>query len=102
MCYVTPAEHLGLPTEQDVWEGVMAARVAAEAADLARGNRRTWARNEAMARARAAGETERQVMLALDRCRVEKELKALDTGEACAMCGDDCAASVAARYFGLG
>ncbi|AKX94524.1 phosphomethylpyrimidine synthase 2 [Moorella thermoacetica] len=101
ICYVTPAEHLGLPTEQDVKEGVIAARIAAHAADLARGNRQAWERDLQMARARVALDVEKQISLAIDQ---EKARSLLDgTGEdgVCAACGTNCAALVAARYFGM-
>ena len=52
LCYVTPAEHLGLPDLNDVREGVIAARIAAHAADLAKGNKQAWAWDNAMAKAR--------------------------------------------------
>ncbi|KLU61624.1 phosphomethylpyrimidine synthase [Peptococcaceae bacterium CEB3] len=58
--YVTPAEHLGLPTEEDVKEGVIAARIAAHAADLARGNKRAWEEDRQMAQARVARNIEGQ------------------------------------------
>lgn len=52
LCYVTPAEHLGLPDLNDVREGVIATRIAAHAADLANGNKQAWEWDLKMARAR--------------------------------------------------
>lgn len=101
LCYVTPAEHLGLPTEADVKEGVIAARIAAHAADLARGNKQAWDRDLQMARARVALDLDRQISLAVD---PEKTKAALSSGgdhSTCAVCGPDCAATVAAKYFGI-
>ncbi len=100
LCYVTPAEHLGLPTEEDVKEGVIAARIAAHAADLARGNKEAWERDLQMARARVALDLERQIALSLDPVKT-KAAFASDDHPDCAVCGPDCAAAVAARYFGI-
>ena len=101
ICYVTPAEHLGLPTEQDVKEGAIAARIAAHAADLARGSKQAWERDLQMARARVALDMDKQISLAID----PEKLKAAAGNGAddhqCAVCGPECAAQVAARYFGL-
>lgn len=103
LCYVTPAEHLGLPTEQDVKEGVMAARIAAHAADLARGSKRAWERDLQMAKARVALDVDKQISLSLDPEKVKAALGAEAGEHHCAVCGPDgeCAARVAARYFGM-
>lgn len=101
LCYVTPAEHLGLPTEADVKDGVMAARIAAHAADLARGNRTAWERDTQMARARVALDYDRQVALSLDPSKWGERAKRESGDQACAACGNECAAQIAARYFGI-
>lgn len=99
LCYVTPAEHLGLPTEQDVKEGVIAARIAAHAADIARGNRQAWEHDQAMANARVQLDVKKQAELSVD---PEKTAAALgSSGEHRCVCGPQCAADVAARYFGI-
>lgn len=102
LCYVTPAEHLGLPTEEDVKAGVIAARIAAHAADLARGDRRAWERDLQMARARVALDIDSQISLSID---PDKSRAALGGNagkeQRCAVCGDECAAQIAARYFGI-
>ncbi|MHB1404201.1 MAG: B12 lower ligand biosynthesis ThiC-like protein BzaB [Desulfitobacteriaceae bacterium] len=100
LCYVTPAEHLGLPTEEDVKEGVIAARIAAHAADLARGNKHAWAKDMQMARARVALDIDSQIKASVD---PEKTKSALAAGDdhRCAVCGPDCAAQVAAKYYGI-
>lgn len=101
LCYVTPAEHLGLPTEEDVREGVIAARIAAHAADIVKGVRgaREW--DERMARARKALNWEEQISLAIDpekarRLRCERNR---DDVETCTMCGEYCAMKVAGEYL---
>lgn len=101
ICYVTPAEHLGLPTEQDVKDGVMAARVAAHAADLARGNKQAWAKDMQMARARVALDLDRQIALSIDPGKVRAAFGSGSGDHCCAVCGPDCAAQVAAKYFGI-
>lgn len=102
LCYVTPAEHLGLPTGEDVKDGVIAARIAAHAADLARGDKRAWERDLLMARARVALDLDKQVSLSIDPV---KSGTVLEPGRGqehrCAVCGDQCAAQIAARYFGI-
>jgi phosphomethylpyrimidine synthase len=100
LCYVTPAEHLGLPNEDDVKDGVIAARIAAHAADLARGVRPAWERDLRMARARVARDTEGQAKEAIDPAKVRAAL-GKGHGDSCALCGGDCAVRVAAEYFGL-
>lgn len=101
LCYVTPAEHLGLPTEQDVRDGVIAARIAAHAADLARGNREAWERDLQMARARVTRDLDRQISLSID-AEKSRQAWAGDSGEHyCAVCGPNCMADIAARYFGM-
>src|SRR2546428_3991696 len=66
LCYVTPKEHLGLPNADDVKQGLIAYRIAAHAADLARGNRRAASWDRALSEARFAFDWNRQFELALD------------------------------------
>ncbi|MCX7045637.1 MAG: phosphomethylpyrimidine synthase ThiC [Candidatus Sumerlaeota bacterium] len=91
LCYVTPAEHLALPDEQAVKEGVIAHKIAAHAADVARGLPGARDRDDAMTRARIAFDWERQFELTFDperaralrlagRCEAAPE-------EFCTMCG---------------
>ncbi len=101
ICNVTPAEHLGLPTEQDVKDGIMAARIAAHAADIARGNRQALARDLQMAKARVALDLDRQIGLCLDPEKVKAGCETGNGNHGCAVCGPQCAADVAARYFGI-
>ncbi|MBI2439894.1 MAG: phosphomethylpyrimidine synthase ThiC [Lentisphaerae bacterium] len=92
LCYVTPAEHLGLPTEKEVHEGLMAYRIAAHAADVARNlpGARDW--DDAMTRARIKFDWDGQFKLALDGDHARKRFRqtsptfaeALDH---CSMCG---------------
>jgi phosphomethylpyrimidine synthase len=75
LCYVTPKEHLGLPNARDVRDGVIAYRIAAHAADIAKGIPGSRERDDAISRARAEFDWERQFELALDPERA-RELRA--------------------------
>ena len=66
LCYVTPKEHLGLPTKQDVRDGVIAYKIAAHAADLAKGHPAARARDDALSKARFEFRWEDQFNLGLD------------------------------------
>jgi phosphomethylpyrimidine synthase len=66
LCYVTPKEHLGLPDREDVKEGVIAYKIAAHAADLAKGHPAAQARDDALSRARFGFRWEDQFNLGLD------------------------------------
>jgi phosphomethylpyrimidine synthase len=66
LCYVTPKEHLGLPNREDVKAGVIAYKIAAHAADVAKGHPGARLRDDAMARARFAFRWEDQFNLSLD------------------------------------
>ncbi len=66
LCYVTPKEHLGLPNKQDVKEGVMAYKIAAHAADLAKGHPGAQQRDDALSKARFEFRWEDQFNLSLD------------------------------------
>jgi phosphomethylpyrimidine synthase len=66
LCYVTPKEHLGLPNREDVKAGVIAYKIAAHAADVAKGHPGARAHDDAMARARFAFRWEDQFNLSLD------------------------------------
>ncbi|MDN5347096.1 MAG: phosphomethylpyrimidine synthase [Clostridia bacterium] len=102
ICYVTPAEHLGLPTVQDVREGVIAARIAGHAADLAKGVKGAWEWDREMAQARKALDWQRQVELAIDpvKARAYRRARNEETAEACSMCGDFCAMKLVGEYLG--
>ncbi len=95
LCYVTPAEHLGLPDSEEVRAGVMAARIAAHAADVVRLGPRARARDDAMARARASLDWEDQFRLAIDPDRARSRHRpGGDGGAACSMCGRYCVFSL--------
>ncbi|MBP1473976.1 phosphomethylpyrimidine synthase ThiC [Frateuria sp. MAH-13] len=93
LCYVTPKEHLGLPDRDDVKAGVIAYRIAAHAADLAKGHPAARLRDDALSRARFAFRWEDQFALALDpdtaRAYHDRTLpkEAHKLAHFCSMCG---------------
>lgn len=94
LCYVTPTEHLGLPDVDDVRLGVMASRVAAHAADLARRRPGAWEWNAEMSRARKDRNWPEQIRLAIDpslAAAIRSRTCPGDEHETCTMCGDLCA-----------
>ena len=101
LCYVTPAEHLSLPSLEDVKEGVIASKIAAEAADVAKGLPQVWAREHEMAKARKEFDWEKQFELAFDKSkpRQYRDKCELDDDEMCAMCGEYCAVKIAKGDF---
>jgi phosphomethylpyrimidine synthase len=94
LCYVTPKEHLGLPDANDVRDGLSVHRIAAHAADVARGVRGARERDDAMARARFRFDWEEQFRLALDGDRARELYRAAGSDavagskDFCTMCGD--------------
>ena len=96
LCYVTPSEHLKLPSVQDVRDGVIASRIAAHAADIAKGVKGAMAKDIAMAKCRKKLDWEGQFALALDPDKARQlraESGVADHG-ACTMCGEFCAYKV--------
>ena len=92
LCYVTPAEHLRLPNLDDMKEGIIASKIAAHAADIAKGvkNARNW--DNEMSKARADLNWERMFDLAIDPAKARRyraESKPHDE-ESCSMCGKMC------------
>lgn len=93
LCYVTPKEHLGLPNANDVREGIIAYKIAAHAADIARGRINARVRDDAMSDARYTFKWEEQFSLALDSDRAREyhdETLPQDVfkeAEFCSMCG---------------
>ena len=89
ICYVTPKEHLGLPNKEDVRNGVIAYKIAAHAADLAKGHPGAQARDNALSKARFDFRWKDQFNLSLDPERALQYYKesAVTDGEYCTMCG---------------
>ena len=93
LCYVTPSEHLGLPDEHDVRLGVLATRIAAHAADLARRRPGAWQWDEEMSRSRKSCDWGEQMRMALDPA-LAREIRGRTCRAdhaTCTMCGELCA-----------
>ncbi len=93
LCYVTPSEHLGLPTIEDVRQGVVASRIAAHAADVARHHPGAIDWDLRVSRARAALDWKAMIAGCVDPQRAETIFSAARsrTEGACTMCGEFCA-----------
>ncbi len=95
LCYVTPKEHLGLPDAHDVREGITVHRLAAHAADIARGIKGARDRDDAMSAARFRFDWEKQFELALDGDRARQYYRQSGSADVagardhCTMCGED-------------
>lgn len=93
LCYVTPKEHLGLPNQDDVKEGIIAYKIAAHAADLAKGHPGAQIRDNALSKARFEFRWEDQFNLGLDPDRAREyhdetlPKQAAKTAHFCSMCG---------------
>jgi phosphomethylpyrimidine synthase len=93
LCYVTPAEHLRLPTVEDVREGVYTLRVAAHAADIAKGVQGARAWDDELSRARKRLEWDRVIERSLDKekARAYRDSSRPSEDSVCTMCGEFCA-----------
>jgi len=104
LCYVTPAEHLRLPTIEDVKEGVIASKIAAHAADIAKGVKGAKERDIAMSVARGERDWKKQFSLAIDQTKPKLYRKASKPGstDVCSMCGEYCSIKTSRRCFKKG
>lgn len=93
LCYVTPAEHLRLPTADDMKEGIMASRIAAHAADIAKNipGARDW--DNAMSKARSELDWNKMIELSIDpeKARRYRDSSKPEHEDSCTMCGKMCA-----------
>ncbi len=101
LCYVTPSEHLRLPTVEDVKEGVIATRIAAHAADIAKGIKGASDWDLKISKLRKARKWEDQMKLVLDpeRARKYRQESKPEMSDVCTMCGQYCALKVANEFF---
>jgi phosphomethylpyrimidine synthase len=100
ICYVTPAEHLALPTPDEVYEGVISSRIAAHVGDMIKLKKTRQADLE-MGHARRDLDWERQFAAAINPSRaraIRKERMPADS-DACTMCGDYCAIKIVNKHF---
>jgi len=101
LCYVTPAEHIALPDVEDVREGVLIARIAAHAADLARRRdlAQQWDYNISKARSDLDWETQSKLSINPERFnRIRSERAPKQIAEVCTMCGEFCAIRLLKEY----
>lgn len=102
LCYVTPREHLGLPTMADVHEGVIAGRIAAHAADVVKGVPGAGEWDLKMAKARKALNWQAQQELSIDpeRAREYYSQSGLKKTKTCTMCSEFCAMELISEFLG--
>ena len=93
LCYVTPAEHLRLPDLSDVKEGIIAARIAAHAADIAKGisGARDWDHKMSLARKNLDWEEMFNLSIDPEKARAYRALAKPEKEDTCSMCGNFCA-----------
>lgn len=93
LCYVTPAEHLRLPNAEDVKEGIISARIAAHAADIAKGIKgaKEWDHQMSDARKRLDWETMFRLSIDPEKARRYRETSKPEKEDTCSMCGNFCA-----------
>jgi phosphomethylpyrimidine synthase len=100
LCYVTPAEHLGLPSPDDVREGLIASKIAAHAADIVKGVPGALERDLKLSRARKRLNWTAQQKLVIDPHKFEEIRKKRKTkSKACSMCGDYCAMRIVSEFL---
>lgn len=101
LCYVTPSEHLGLPGPDQVREGVVAARIAAHAGDIAKGVKGAMDWDLSMSRARKSLDWQKQAELAIDPVAFDRfrSERATTSDGVCSMCSKYCAMKVVDEYL---
>lgn len=101
ICYVTPAEHVGIPTAEDVRTGVITSLLAAHLGDLEKGVKKAWDWELEMDKARNPWNEKRQKEIALDPTKLSTpdELN-MEGSYVCTKCGTKCAKKIVADYFG--
>ena len=105
LCYVTPKEHLGLPNKEDVRNGIMAYKIAAHAADIAKGHPSAMERDNALSKARFEFRLNDQFNLSLDpeRAREYYGAEKIHGTPFCTMCGPNfCAMRISREVSGAG
>ncbi len=96
LCYVTPSEHLRLPTIEDVREGVIASKIAAHAGDIAKGVKGAMERDIAMSRCRKNLDWKGQIEASLDpvKAKALRDSRTPAEDDVCTMCGEFCAIKI--------
>jgi phosphomethylpyrimidine synthase len=100
ICYITPAEHLALPNEDDVREGVRATRLAARIGDIAKyPDRREQEKKVALSRRDMRWDEHLQLLMFPDKAREVRESRTPGDARTCTMCGDFCAMKRGSALF---
>jgi len=99
LCYLTPAEHLSLPDEDDVKEGVMASKIAAHVGDLCRGKNAEMDERMAKARKKLDWDEMYDVCIDPDKARKYRSRGCTEKQDGCSMCGDVCAVKIVNQYL---
>ncbi len=101
LCYVTPSEHLRLPTLEDVKEGVIATKIAAHAADIAKGVKGALDWDINFSKARRARDWKKQFGLAIDGVKPKLYRRTSKPGaeDVCTMCGEYCSIKMSQKYL---
>ena len=100
LCYVTPSEHLGLPSADDVREGLIASKIAAHAADIVKGVKGSMERDLKLSEARKKLDWTEQQKLVLDPHKFKEVRNQRQTkSTACSMCGDFCAMRIVSEFL---
>ncbi|MGD8534982.1 MAG: phosphomethylpyrimidine synthase ThiC, partial [Candidatus Aminicenantes bacterium] len=100
LCYVTPSEHLGLPSVEDVKEGLIASKIAAHAADIVKGVKGALNRDLKISEARRKLDWQKQQKIALDPNKFKDiRKKRKSKSKACSMCGEFCAMQIVSEFF---
>lgn len=101
LCYVTPSEHLALPTVQDVEDGVIATKIAGHAADIAKGIPGAMEWDNKMAQARKDRDWEAQYSLAInpERAKKVRQERISEDDKVCSMCSGLCAIKMVEEYL---
>lgn len=98
LCYVTPSEHLALPGLEDVKVGVITVRIAAHAADIAKGlGSEEW--DYELSKARASLDWKKVIKLSIDPERTRRFYRPSSAQKACTMCGEFCAVKKSSKIF---
>jgi phosphomethylpyrimidine synthase len=99
LCYLTPAEHLSLPDEDDVKEGVIASRIAAHVGDICRGKNLEMDTFMAKARKKLDWDSMFEVCIDPDKAKKYRSRGCTEKQDGCSMCGDVCAVKIVNQYL---
>jgi len=103
LCYVTPSEHLRHPSLEDVREGVIASKIAAHAADIAKGLKSAWDWDRKMSQARRKRDWKKQITLSIDpnKAKHYRESSKPQLSDVCTMCGKYCSIKLMDRCLSI-